>query len=133
MTERTIRTLAKELAGQFYEQKRSDRFRSKDALTRAKTLRQLPDGSVIEVTVMVPFLEAYPTSQHYSKGHWPFFVEAARQCLLTMLALPDSAVAPALKEAIYAAILEDSEKKNKHNKVPQTLLQRELGDWARGG
>lgn len=125
MTERTIRTLAKELAGQFYEAKRSDRFRSKNSMTRSKTLKQLPDGSVIEVPVIVPFFVAYPNSKAFAAGHWPLFVDAARRCLVTMLALPDSRIDPEMKKSIYKAIIEDRENQRRRP-GSQTLIQRSL-------
>lgn len=124
MTERTIRTLAKELAGAFYEQKRSDKFRSRNSLTRAKTLKQLPDGSVVEVPVVLPFFKAYPTSKQFSAGHWPLFVEAARKCMVTMLALPS--VSDELKEGIHAALVEDRQNEYKAPPGQQTLIQRSL-------
>lgn len=124
MTERTIRTLAKELAGQFYEAKRSNRFRSKDSLMRAKTLKQLPDGSVIEVTVIVPFFKAYPNSKVFAKAHFPLFYEAARKCMVTMLALPS--VSDELKEGIHAALVEDRQNEYKAPIGQQTLIQRNL-------
>lgn len=124
MSERTIRTLAKEYAGQFYEMKRSDRFRSKDSLTRAKTLKQLPDGSVIEVTVVVPFFKAYPNSKAFASGHWPLFVDAARKSLITMLAL--SSVSDELKQGIHAALVEDRQNEYRQPAGSQTLIQRSL-------
>lgn len=108
MTERTIRHLAKELAGKFYEQKRSDRFRSKDSLTRARRLVQHPDGRHEEVIVVVPFFQAYPDARTFVKAHWPLFVEPARQCMVTMLAL--KGVHDNMKRGIYDALLEDREK-----------------------
>lgn len=124
MSERTIRTLAKEYAGAFYEQKRSNRFRSKDSLTRAKTLKQLPDGSVIEVAVTVPFFKAYPNSKAFAKGHWPLFYEAARKSLVAMLALPS--VSDELKKGIHAALIEDRQNEYKQPAGQQTLIQRSL-------
>lgn len=124
MSERTIRSLAKEYAGQFYEAKRSDRFRSKDSLTRAKTLKQLPDGSVVEVTVTVPFFKAYPNSKAFASGHWPLFYEAARKSLVTMLALPS--VSDELKKGIHAALVEDRQNEYKKPAGQQTLIQRSL-------
>lgn len=124
MSERTIRTLAKEYAGIFYEQKRSDRFRSKDSLTRAKTLKQLPDGSIVEVPVTVLFFKAYPNAKVFAKGHWPLFYEAARKSLIAMLALPS--VSDELKEGIHKALVEDRQKEYKQPAGGQTLIQRSI-------
>lgn len=109
-TEYTIRTTAKGLAEKFYEQKRSGKFRSMDALTRAKALQKQPNGEIHEVNVIVPFRQAYPNAHAYSVAHWPFFYEAARKCLVTMLALPDSRVSAHMKEAIHKALVEDRTK-----------------------
>ncbi len=129
MTERTIRTLAEELAGQFYDQKRSNRFRSKDSLTRVKTVMRDPDTGVRkEVTKTMPFFTAYPTSKLFAKAHWPLFVDAARKCMTTMLALSDSRISPHLKEGIYAALTEDREQQVRTG--GKRLLQRHVGDHA---
>lgn len=124
MTERTIRTLAKEYAAIFYEQKRSNRFRSKDSFTRAKTLKQLPDGSVVEVTVVVPFQKAYPNARVFASAHYPLFYEAARKSLVAMLAL--SSVSEELKKGIHAALIEDRQNEYKQPAGQQTLIQRSL-------
>lgn len=118
-----MKSLAKELAGAFYEQKRSGRFRSVNELVKAKTLKRLPDGRHVEVTVRVPFRKAYPSAQAFSSTHWPFFVDAARRCMTTMLALPDARVAPHLKAAIYDALLEDNDKRQNHLTGGLTLAQ----------
>ena len=110
-SERTIRALAKELAGEFYDHKsRTKRFRSMDEPTRARALKQFEDGHVEEVIVIVPFREAYPDAKTYAKAHWPFFYDTARKCLTTMLALPDSRIHPNMKKAIYDALKEDWDK-----------------------
>jgi hypothetical protein len=115
MTERTIKSMAIELAGEFYEGKRSGRFRSMDELTTARRVMRRPqDGALIEVKIRIPFRRAYPTAHSYAVAHWPLFYESARQCLVTMLALPDAKVPPHLKEAIFAAIKEDREKQNRY-------------------
>lgn len=127
MSERTIRTLAKELAGEFYEQKRSDRFRSKNSKTRAKMLKQLPDGTAIEIDVIVPFIEAYPTSKQFSIAHWPLFYDVARKCLVTMLAM--DCVHDNLKQAIRDALVEDRQKQinnEARGKPRQNLIQGQM-------
>lgn len=111
MTERVIMTLAKEYAGKFYEQKRSDRFRSKNSLTRAKVLVcDERSGHIVETTKVMPFFKAYPTPGHFSEAHWPLFVDAARKSMVTMLAMPDARISPTMKEAISEAIIEDRKK-----------------------
>lgn len=126
MTDGTIKHLAMGLAGEFYEQKRSGRFRSMDALTRAKKLMQTKDGRVVEVPVTVPFREAYPTSKHFSIAHWPLFVDAARRCLVTMLALPDTRVSPHEKKVIHKALIADRNNEYRHG--GKHLLQQKVGD-----
>lgn len=126
MTDGTIKHLAMGLAGEFYEQKRSGRFRSMDALTRAKKLMQTKDGGVTEVMVTVPFRVAYPTSKEFSLAHWPLFVDAARKCLVTMLALPDTRVSPHEKKTIHAALVAD--RVNEHKNGGKHLIQQRLGD-----
>lgn len=122
MTERTIRTLAKELAAEFYEHKgRSNRFRSMDEPTRARALKMMEDGNIREVVVSVPFRQAYPDAKTFSKAHWPFFYSLARDCLVAMLALPDSRIHPNMKEAIRDAIVEDRMKQLAGAPPPELL------------
>lgn len=108
MTERTIKALALELAGAFYEGNRSDRFRSKVERTPAKRLVvDERTGQLVERTVMVPFFEAYPNARTYQRAHWPLFYELARQQLTSMLGRPG--VSEFKKQAIFKAITEDRE------------------------
>lgn len=121
-TERTIRHLAKDLAKQFYERKRGDAF-SRNQLVPARALRQDPKtGAPVEIRVRVPFLEAYPTAHHYATAYWPHFYEAARKCLVTMLANP-KARSSHLNEAIYEALVEDRQKQLKTG--GKELIQRD--------
>lgn len=92
-TNQTIRNMAKELAGVFYEGNRSPRFR-----------------------------RAFPTFKHYMRGQWVqpdgsitayrpgwlHHVELARRMLATMLGHAN--VHENLKHAIYQAILDDRER-----------------------
>lgn len=111
MTEQTIRIMAKELAGKFYEQKRSGHFRDPNSLTRAKRMTRDPQTGIRkEVTVVLPFSQAYPTAQSYVNAWWPFFVEAARKALTAMLAQPDARIHPHMKERIFDALIEDRER-----------------------
>lgn len=59
MTERTVRSVAKELAGEFYDQSRSERFR-----------RENPNQNVFVAKM------------------WPSFVDLARQSMSKLLASP---------------------------------------------
>lgn len=95
MTERTIRSMAKELAGIFYEDNRTPAFR-----------------------------RAFPTLRHYLRGQWVqlngdikidkpgwmYHVDLARKVLGSMLSKPDSVVSAAMKERIYDALLEEHER-----------------------
>lgn len=111
MAENTIKALAIEYAGAFYGQKRSDRFRSKDSLTRAKRLTQdAATGQMIEIDVIVPFFEAYPDAATFAIAHWPLFYEAARKSLVAMLAMPEARINTTMKDAIAAALIEDRQK-----------------------
>lgn len=121
-----IEHLARELARQFYDQKRSDRFRSKDALTRAKTLKYFPGQGIREVSVVVPFSRAYPDPETFSRGHWPLFIEAARTCLVQMLELPTTS--PSDKEHIYEALVEDKNKRDAQG-GGALLQQRKPEPW----
>ncbi len=126
MSERTIRTFAKNLAGAFYDSKRSDVFRSKDSKTAAKKLFKDPKtGAIVEKTVIVPFFEAYPTADTYIKGHWPFFYDQARKCLTTMLGLPH--VHKNVKDAILKALVEDREDQIKAQASGKRLVDNPLG------
>lgn len=106
MTHRQIKHLAKELAGQFYEEetsvkdegergKRSIRFRK--AFPRVKDYmlghHHNPDGTVT-----------------YTKPGWLHHVVLARKLLTLMLGQSDARVSPHMKETIYDALLEEHER-----------------------
>lgn len=91
--ERTVRSMAKELAGVFYEEpRRSPGFR-----------------------------RAFPTFKDYLKGHWHqpdgriklftpgwhHHVALARKALTLMLGQPDSVVSPVIKERVFDSLIED--------------------------
>ena len=107
MTEHTIRMMAKELAGIFYEDNRSPAFRR-----------------------TFPTLKAYMRGQwHQADGQlvitkpgWMYHVDMARKILGTMLTMPDSKVSALMKERIYDALLEE----HKRATSPQAkkVLQR---------
>lgn len=118
MTERTIRALAKELAGCFYTQAASDLFGSAPE-DRERSAR---------------FRATYPSWTHYKKGWqvlpdgrikqdvpgWLYHVDLAKKRLVQMLG--EEKTSDTMKKAIYDALIEE------HNKatMPQALriLQR---------
>lgn len=93
MTERTIRSMAKELAGVFYENNRTDDFR-----------------------------RAFPTFRHFIRGQWiqndgsiivkepgwTHFIAMAKRLLTEML--QDPRVNPIMKERIYDALIDEHER-----------------------
>ena len=93
MTERTIRSLAKELAGIFYENERSKKFRN-----------------------TFPTLKSYMRGQwHHPSGEikidkpgWMYHLDMARKILLAMLS--DNRVSETMKERIYDAWIEEHSK-----------------------
>lgn len=122
-----IRHLAKQLAGQFYDAKRSGRFRSMDSLTRAKVLVRDPETKkMCETTVIVPFRKAYPDAHSFAVSHWPMFYEAAKQCMVAFLAGASPNITEQDKEYMYAAILEDKAKRDRHPTGGALLQQRRV-------
>lgn len=95
MTERTLRHMSKQIAGEFYESpRRSARFRM-----------------------------LHPNQHRYVQNYWPHFYDLARRMATNMLMLPG--VPQHLKDAIYEALLEDKEKAARPGgamMVPQTTL-----------
>ena len=94
MTERTIRSMAKELAGIFYEDNRSPAFRR-----------------------TFPTLKAYMRGQWHQNGDivinkpgWMYHVDLARKVLVQMLSQSDEKVSGIMKERIYEALIEEHEK-----------------------
>jgi hypothetical protein len=101
--------MAIDLAGSFYEMKRTDTFRSKNSKTAAKRLFVDPETDLpVEKTVIVGFFDAYPNAHAFAMAHWPYFYDAARRTLTTMLGLPQ--VSEFKKQAILKALIEDREK-----------------------
>lgn len=109
--ERTVRSMAKELAGIFYEEpQRSAGFR-----------------------------RAFPTFKHYMRGQWVkpdgsikayrpgwlHHVELARKVLAMMLGKPDSVVSAVMKERIFNALIEDRDRqfKAEQRKTAKNLAQ----------
>ena len=106
MTHKQIKHLAKELAGQFYDEetstkpegereKRSMRFRKAFPKVKDYMLghQHNPDGTVT-----------------YCKPGWMHHIVLARKLLTLMLGQPDARVSPHMKESIYDALLEEHEK-----------------------
>lgn len=126
MTERTIRSHAKALAGAFYDGTRSGKFRAGMDVP-VKVLKTDPaTGKTVEVVVKRPFHEAFPNVHSYIKGHWPLFYDLARRQLTQMLAMPG--VHKNVKDAIFKAIIEDREKQDalqrKNVDIPDLIGQR---------
>src|ERR1035437_6098434 len=92
MTERTIRMMAKELAGTFYEDNRSIEFRRAFPTLKAYIRGQWhqQDGDIV-----------------INKPGWMYHIDLARKLMGWMLSQPDSKVSPIMKERIYEALLEE--------------------------
>ena len=106
MTERTIRSMAKELAGIFYEDNRSPAFRR-----------------------TFPTLKAYMRGQWHQNGDiiinkpgWMYHVDLARKVLVQMLSQSDEKVSSIMKDRIYDALLEEHEKATRP--TAKKILQR---------
>lgn len=107
MTERTVRSMAKELAGIFYEDNRSPAFRRcypkfKDYM---KGLQHKPNGEIL-----------------IDKPGWTYHVVLARKMFGTMLGKSDAVVSPILKERIFAALVDENERGQASN--ARKLTQR---------
>ena len=119
MTERTIRSLAKKLASEFYTQSAGNTFgTAPEDRERSKRFRQ-----------------TFPTLKHYLEGMavapdgriepqqkaWVYFVTLARARMVQMLQDPTKAH---LHDAIYKALLEEHRKST--SPAAQAILQRRL-------
>lgn len=111
--EPTIKAMAEELAGKFYEESaRSNRFR-----------------------------KAFPTWEHYKKGWqvvadgavkkippgWMHHVKLARRLLAEMLRKPGAAVHPEMKERIAAALIADHGKSQRFGQKLAQYVERDDG------
>ena len=98
MTERTIRSMAKQLAGAFYEDNRSHKFRQAFPTLKAYMRGQWhqPNGDI-----------------KIDKPGWVYHIKLARELLTRMLGYPDSQVSAVMKERIYDALIEEREKATK--------------------
>ena len=110
MTHPLIRSTAKELAGAFYEQNRSERFR-----------------------YAFPTVEAYLGGwQRVSEGRvkkiaagWMHHVVLARRLLVEMLKQPDARVTQHMKDQIAEALIEDHGKSQRFGKKIQQRMERD--------
>lgn len=95
MTERTIRSMAKELAGVFYEDNRSEAFRRTFPTLQSYMRGQWhqPDGDIV-----------------INKPGWMYHVDLARKVMVAMLQKSDAEVSPLMKERIYDAFVEEHER-----------------------
>jgi hypothetical protein len=133
MTERTIRALAVELAGQFY-----DTVRSAEKAGEKVHIRRASTGRAIQQIDPTAFGKTYPRLRDYLAGTkygtvkhlpngavvhvndgridhgppgWMHWYDAARQMLVEMLARPD--IDERRKEQIMDALVEDRDKQHK--------------------
>lgn len=115
MTERTIRTLAKKLASEFYTESAGGTFGNPERSRR--------------------FRETYPTLEHYLKGYqvridgkikqdqpgWKYFITLARARMVQVL---QTSASDTVKQGIYDALIEEHIKSTAP--AAQELLQRRL-------
>lgn len=120
MTERTIRSLAKDLASTFYEEAGGDLFGTASE-DRERSAR---------------FRQTFPTLKHYLEGMavapdgrivpgqkaWTYFISLARARLVQMLS--DKSLNPSIHDGIYRALLEENMKSTSPR--AQSILQRRL-------
>jgi hypothetical protein len=134
VTERTIRSLAKEFAGAWYEQnERSETFRNGTQTVPVVRCMRVKVGKVTvlkEVEFRVPFRVAFPNADAYVEAYWPHWVEHARAKLAEMLGMPDEKISPQRKEQIFAALIEDREREQRQggNKLRQVREVTVHGD-----
>lgn len=122
MTERTIRHIAKELAGVFYEQAGGDLFGTAPAdRERSKRFRQ----TYPTLKDFMRGIQHRPDgSKNIDKPGWLFFVHMARARAVNMLTDPN--VSESLKEGIMKALIEENQKATGPN--AKSLLQRRTGN-----
>lgn len=108
MTERTIKNVAMAMAGRYYEERRSDRFRRGEDLVKVYRPVREQDGQLRQQAVMAPFKMAFPNAYVFAKSYWPVFYAAARVSLAKMLGMPH--VTDYMKQKIQDALIEDREK-----------------------
>lgn len=135
MTEQTIRAMAKEFAGAYYERsERTKEFRDGRMKTKCFKAMRVMVGNVVvlkEVEFMVPFRVAFPDAKAYVASAWPHWVDYAREKLSEMLAMSDERVSPRRKEQIFDALLEDRERQLKQGAM--TLRQLKVDTYGSQG
>lgn len=117
MTEMTIRSMAKEFAGAWYERnERTQEFRAGLMKTKCYKTMRVTVGKITvlkEVEFEVPFRVAFPNVKAYVASAWPHWVDYAREKLSEMLAMSDERVSQRRKEQIFDALIEDRERQLK--------------------
>ena len=152
LTERTIRSLAKELAGKFYEM-------NVDAEARGEKVHMRMRGRTMQTIEPGLFRKSFPTAKDYIVGRrygviqhlpngvvrwvdtegrwtqdtpgWSHWYDAARQQLVAML--NEGSVSDHMKECIMAALVEDREQQLKAEAArikPSQIPQRHLLERA---
>lgn len=118
MTEHTIRAMAKEFAGAWYERnERTREFRAGLMKTKCFKTMRVTVGKITvlkEVEFEVPFRVAFPNVKAYVASAWPHWVDYAREKLTEMLTMSDERVPARRKEQIFDALIEDRERQLKH-------------------
>jgi len=121
MTERSIRSVAKRLASEFYTEASKEHGSALHDQQRSAAFRA-----------------TYPTLRHYIRGMqvkkdgtinidrpgWLYFVDIARKRMVQMLT--DPTIHQNVKDGIMAALLEEHQKSTSPKAV--SLLQRRMGD-----
>lgn len=117
MTEQTIRQMAKDFAGAYYESaQRSEAFRNGTMTTKCFKAVHVKIGKttvIKEVEFEIPFRVAFPNAKAYVKSAWPHWVAYARDKMTEMLTQSNERVSPLMKERIFDALIEDREKQLK--------------------
>lgn len=122
MTERTIRSIAKKLAGVFYEQAGGDLFgTAPEDRERSKRFRQ----TYPTLKDFMRGIQHKPDgSKNIDKPGWLFFVHMARIRAVNMLS--DPTISDNLKDGIMVALIEENMKATSPH--AKSLLQRRTGN-----
>lgn len=116
--EKTIKTQAKELAGAFYDDNRTDKFR-----------RGFPTVNHFMRGIQVMYdAKLNRTGTRKVPEGWTHFIALARKTLTVMLGQPDARVSPQMKERIYDAIIEDRNNTTRQGVARQRYSQRKSLD-----
>lgn len=139
---RQIKSLAKEIAGQFHESEtqisEKGGIESYDPMAHGFDKRRFDQVVQDRTKRSLRFRRAFPKVKDYILGHqhmpdgsveyvkpgWLHHVDRARQMLVLMLGQPDARVSPHMKEEIYAAILSDHELSTDHKIATNNISQR---------